>query len=222
MQIKFIPCKKSNYGDARNLGAIRYIVVHYTAGSNDTAENNGVYFSRNDVGASAHYFVDENETVQSVADNVVAWHCGAKTYYHKTCRNNNSLGVEICTKKTQNGVYYLDTKAMDNAAALVWHLMEKYKIPLDNVVRHYDVTHKDCPAPMVGDGEGLWKLFKERIMEMPDRLFEDVAPDAWYAKSVEFCVESGLMNGVGDGKFEPNRPVTRAEIATILHRLSKK
>lgn len=222
MQIKQIPCLASNHGGKRPASNIRYIVVHYTAGNNDTAENNGVYFGRNDVGASAHYFVDENEVVQSVPDNVIAWHCGANKYYHANCRNNNSLGVEICTKKNKSGVYYLDTKAMDRASVLVWYLMEKYQIPLDHVVRHYDVTHKDCPAPMVGEGENLWKLFKERIMEAPDRLFDDVAPDAWYAKSVEFCVENGLMNGVGEGRFEPNRAVTRAEIATILHRLSQK
>lgn len=222
MQIKFIPCKKTNHGGIRSLDQIKHLVVHYTAGNNDTATNNGVYFNRNDAMASAHFFVDENEVVQSVLENIVAWHCGANFYYHPTCRNSNSIGIEICTKKDKNGVYYLDTKAMDNAALLVWSLMEKYKIPLSNVVRHYDVTRKDCPAPMVGEGESLWKLFKERIMEMPDRIFDDVPVDAWYADSVKFCYERGLMNGVGDGKFEPNRPVTRAEMAAILHRLSKK
>lgn len=222
MQIKFIPCKKTNHGGVRSLDQIKYLVVHYTAGENDTATNNGIYFNREDVGASAHYFVDETEFVLSVPENIVAWHCGANFYYHPTCRNSNSIGIEICTKRDKNGVYYFDTKAMDNAAVLVWSLMEKYKIPLQNVVRHYDVTHKNCPAPMVGEGESLWKLFKERIMEVPDRIFDDVPADAWYADSVKFCFESGLMNGVGDNKFEPNRPVTRAEMAAILHRLSNK
>lgn len=222
MKIKSIPCKASNYGGAREADNIRYLVIHYTAGRNDTAENNGIYFSRNNVGASAHYFVDENEVVQSVPDKMIAWHCGANKYYHANCRNSNSLGVEICTKQGKDGIYYFDTNAMDRAAVLSWYLMERYQIPLDHVVRHYDVTHKNCPAPMVGDGGTLWKLFKERIMEVPDRIFEDVPSDAWYADSVAYCAKTGLMNGVSDEEFEPYRSVTRAELAAILYRLSKK
>ena len=222
MQIKSIPCSKSNHGGKRPTENIKYIVVHYTGGNNDTAENNGFYFSRNCIKTSAHYFVDENEIVQSVSDDVVAWHCGANQYSHPSCRNSNSLGVEICTKRDGNGVCFLDTKAMDNSASLIWYLMEKYQIPLDCVVRHYDVTRKDCPAPMVGDGESLWKLFKERIMEIPDRIFDDVPSDSWYSNSVKYCVENGLMNGVGEDRFEPDRPVTRAELATVLFRITNK
>lgn len=221
MNITSIPCRPCNHGVKRSR-KINFIVIHYTAGNNDTAKGNGVYFNENDVKASAHYFVDENEIVQSVPDDVVAWHCGASKYYHADCRNGNSIGVEICTKKSKNGVYYLDTKAMDNAATLIFYLMEKYQIPLDNIVRHYDVTHKDCPAPMVGEGESIWNLFKERIMEVPDRLFDDVPLDAWYADNVEYCVKHGLMNGVVEREFQPNRPVTRAELATVLKRIDER
>ena len=59
-------------------------------------------------------------------------------------------------------------------------------------------------------------------MEVPDRIFEDVPSDAWYADSVAYCAKTGLMNGVSDEEFEPNRAVTRAELAAILYRLSKK
>lgn len=221
MQIKYIPCLEANHGGKRPTSNIDYIVVHYTAGLNDTAEDNGICFSRMDAQASAHYFVDENEIVRSVPDDVVAWHCGASHYYHPACRNSNSIGVEICSKY-KDGEYYFDTVAVDNAAVLVYELMEKYQVPLQNVLRHYDVTRKMCPAPFVGEGSGLWTMFKERVMEVPDRIFDDVAPDAWYADDVEYCFKAGLLNGVGDGKFEPNRPVTRAEMAAILHRLAKK
>lgn len=52
--------------------------------------------------------------------------------------------------------------------------------------------------------------------------FFDVAPDSWYASAVEYAAETGLMVGVGDGKFEPERPVTRAELAAVLQRLAEK
>lgn len=197
-------------------------MVHYTAGKNDRAVDDGAYFARADTGkTSAHYFVDETDTVQSVKDDVVAFHCGAKSYRHPNCRNVNSIGVEICCKYS-NGVYYFSTVAMDRAAWLVWELMQKYDIPIENVIRHYDVTGKICPAPFVGNGQMLWNLFKERVMEMEERVFKDVDPVAWYADSVEYCLKHGLMNGVDDGEFQPNRAVTRAELATVLRRIHEK
>ena len=60
------------------------------------------------IGASAHYFVDENSVYQSVEDKNIAWHCGAKKYKHSTCRN--SIGVELCSRKDSNGNYYFKDK----------------------------------------------------------------------------------------------------------------
>lgn len=49
--------------------------------------------------------------------------------------------------------------------------------------------------------------------------FSDVPADAWYAADVAYAAEHGLMNGVGDGKFDPDGTTTRAMLVTILHRL---
>lgn len=51
--------------------------------------------------------------------------------------------------------------------------------------------------------------------------FSDVAADAWYADAVEYVAQAGLMQGVGGGRFEPERPVTRAELAVVLQRLEE-
>lgn len=48
--------------------------------------------------------------------------------------------------------------------------------------------------------------------------FSDVKKTAWYGPSVYMAVDNGLVGGVGNGKFEPNRKITRAEIANILLR----
>ena len=79
------------------LKKVNNIVVHYTANDGDTARNNGNYFSQPNRNASAHYFVDENEIIQSVKDTDTAWHCGAKSYKHELCRNDNSIGIEMCS-----------------------------------------------------------------------------------------------------------------------------
>lgn len=52
--------------------------------------------------------------------------------------------------------------------------------------------------------------------------FSDVDPGAWYAKDVAKAAELGIMEGVGGGLFEPERAVTRAELAAVVVRLAEK
>lgn len=158
MNIKTKLANKNNYGAKRNTSDIEYIVVHYTANDGDTDENNGKYFANNIVGASAHYFVDDDSVTQSVPDDYVAWHCGAKKYKHKTCRNANSISVELCDD-VKNGTIYPSAKTIENALKLVRMLMDKYGIERENVIRHYDVTGKVCPAYWSGTTakNKLWK-----------------------------------------------------------------
>lgn len=145
---------KTNYGDKRNTSSIKYIVIHYTANDGDTDENNGKYFQGANRNASAHYFVDDDSITQSVPDNYVAWHCGAKVYKHKYCRNANSIGIEICDD-VKNGTIYPSAKTISNVLNLVEYLCNKYAISKDNVIRHYDVTGKKCPAYWVDNNK--WK-----------------------------------------------------------------
>ena len=137
---------------------IQFLVIHYTANNGDTVQNNLDYFSRNAVGASAHYFVDENGYGQSVKDQDTAWHCGANQYKHPDCRNANSIGIELCSKKDSRGNYYFMDQTVYNAAALARQLMQTYGIDRSHVLRHYDVTGKRCPAPMM-DNPTLWENF---------------------------------------------------------------
>ncbi len=53
-------------------------------------------------------------------------------------------------------------------------------------------------------------------------VFSDVAPDAWYAPYVAVCVEEGLMEGVGDGRFDPQGPLTRAQVVTLALRVHQR
>lgn len=152
MKIKTNFANRGNYGISRSLNSIKYIVIHYTANDGDSDENNGIYFSNNIVEASAHYFVDSDSITQSVPDDFTAWHCGAITYKHPECRNSNSIGIEICDD-IYNGVIYPSPRTIENAISLVELLMKKYSIPQENVIRHYDVTGKICPAYWCGTNE---------------------------------------------------------------------
>lgn len=206
MEIRIKATRSENCGGKRT-GAPRYLVVHYTANLGDTAQNNAEYFAREIVKASAHYFVDENEVWQSVPDDTVAWHCGGKTYYHAECRNANSIGVEICMLDKNGGVR---EDAVERAAQLVRELMERYDIDVSCVLRHYDVTHKSCPAPMVED-EARWAAFKQRLEVKP---MANDAPAGWAKTAWEKASVAKVMDGT-----RPTEPVTRQELAVILDRL---
>lgn len=159
-------------GDASR---IRYIVIHYT-GSLGTAQENCQYFAGGDRNASAHYFVGyEGEIWQSVEDENIAWHCGAKKYRHSECRNANSIGIELCPRKENTGSFsaedkdwYFEDATVEAAEELTKYLMEKYQVPKENVLRHYDVTGKVCPAPYVYNvTQHTWEEFTGALSEKP-------------------------------------------------------
>ena len=155
--MNFKQANGANFASGRTQ-PVQFLVIHYTANNGDTVQNNLDYFAGNAVGASAHYFVDENGYGQSVKDQDTAWHCGANSYRHKACRNANSIGIELCSKKDSRGNYYFMDQTVYNAAALARQLMQTYGIDRAHVLRHYDVTGKRCPAPMV-DTPTLWENF---------------------------------------------------------------
>lgn len=163
VQIKTNLAHRSNYGGKRT-AKIEWIVMHYTANDGDSDESNGKYFQQplNPV-ASAHYFVDDDSITRSVPDDYVAYHCGANTYRHPSCRNANSIGVEMCDAKRDGKVMATD-KTIANAAELVYQLCKQYGIPYDHIIRHYDVTGKLCPAYWV-KGDGLQK-FRKHVEEV--------------------------------------------------------
>ena len=162
MLINKLLANKSNYTKNRTK-KIEYIVIHYTANNGDTAKGNCNYFNSPNRNASAHYFVDEKEIWQSVEDSDTAWHCGTNgKYYHSKCRNDNAIGIELCSERDSKGMYYFNQETISNAIELTKMLMKKYNIPIENIVRHYDVTKKVCPAPFVNNTIA-WDSFKESV-----------------------------------------------------------
>ncbi|MCM1258439.1 MAG: N-acetylmuramoyl-L-alanine amidase [Roseburia sp.] len=155
---------KVNFSDSnRSKGQIKYLVKHYV-GATGGAEANCRYFYDTYRGASAHFFVGHNgEIWQCVEENDTAWHCGAKSYKHKECRNSNSIGVELCVKKDANGKWYYTDETKKAAVILFAYLMEKYDIDIDHVLRHFDVTGKTCGEPDVRSGNHVWAQFKKDI-----------------------------------------------------------
>ena len=168
IQIKQGPqCHTSNCYTYRN-GDIKYIVIHFTSNNGDTALNNCNYFSGENRGSSAHYFVGDDGIYQSVPDKWAAWAVGGTNIYkHRYCRNMNSISIEMCSRVSADGKYYIDDDVVEQTIELTKYLMNKYNVPVENVLRHYDVWDKKCPEPFVRQPE-LWENFKKRLIESED------------------------------------------------------
>lgn len=202
----------------RKKSDIKYIVVHYTAGKGDTARNNVDAFTHLVTKTSAHYFVDEKEVAMSVDPVNIAWHCGGKKYangapapFHGKCTNSNSIGVEMCSDLYGNQ-YVITADTQARAAKFVAQLMREYKVPIERVVRHYDVTGKWCPMPMVDDrawGKFLdmvktyYKVGNSTAAQEVEKVkyyekIEDI-PAGILRETVENLVDNGVIKGTGSG-----------------------
>lgn len=145
---------------------IKYIAIHYTAGRKSTkgaAESVKNTFEKRK--ASADFCVDDYDIVQFNPDlnNYYCWSVGDLKHYsandiggslYGKATNKNTISVEICSNlrvdtsvsvPNHSGWYFTDA-AIQNAAKIVKILMNKYSIPIDNVIRHYDVSGKFCPG----------------------------------------------------------------------------
>lgn len=178
---------------------IKYLAIHYTAGaSSASGRAKGMKSSwEKSKRASADFGVDDATMVQfnpdpknykcwSVGDNKNPYSGGGRLY--KIATNANTISIEICSNlksgtsasKTNHEGWYFTEAALNNAVRLAKILMKKYNIPLDRVVRHYDISGKVCPglvhwnlAPLndtkgnkiVGkySDESEWLKFKNRL-----------------------------------------------------------
>lgn len=197
-----------------NINRIKYIVIHYV-GATGGAESNCKYYASQYVGASAHYYVGFNgEIWQSVEDKNIAWHCGTKgKYYHPNCRNSNSIGIELCVRNKGNKAdtskdWYFEDATVNSAIQLTKELMQKYNVPIENVIRHYDVTHKICPNPFVyNHTKHTWDNFKESLIDNNDEhLYTKVSTgkDGLTIKTDSLNIRSTPGTGIVIGLYKLN------------------
>ncbi len=214
------PCHPGNYQRGR-AQPVSFLVYHYVGATGGGKANAKYYHSADGVGASAHYFVghasEGAEIWSSVPEADTAWHCGAKTYKHRSCRNANSIGIEMCCHQRPDGTWYIDEATMAAAAELGRDILARYAIPMDHVLRHYDVTGKLCPRPLID--EGAWADFKKRLEAEDEMTYYKTIGDvpADYRPAVQKILDKGALQGYGDGTINVSEDLCRT--VTILDRL---
>lgn len=200
----------------RPASQIKFLVIHYV-GAVSSAENNANYFYSTYRGASAHYFVDENSIWQCVEENDTAWHCGTTGRYYNDCRNSNSIGIEMCCKN--NGNWYFEEATVNNTVALAQEICKRYGIDRNHVVRHYDVTRKNCPEPYVRDS-AAWNSFLDRVFgaSQPSQPSTPAAPVENPTGSYTVTITTAVLNVRANHTTNSaiNTQVKKGEVYTIV------
>ena len=187
IQINIIQKTSSRNTSSTPNRSLKYIVIHYTAGSNSrtgAAAACASFFATTANDASADFIVDDTTIVQYNPDirNRRTWHCGGgKMSTHGgslygICKNSNSIGIEVCSTSTNvhaqpnTSAWTFTDAVVEQAAKLTKYLMQTYGIPIENVVRHYDVNGKYCPGVIgwndASGDESKWIAFKNRVSNM--------------------------------------------------------
>ena len=147
------------YNKSKRTEKIRYIVIHDTGNKSRGADARAHfnYFNSGDRQSSADFFADDKECLKVNDYNTYyTWHCGDGKGKNGIT-NNNSVGVEICINS--DGNY---EKAKENALKTVRLLMNELGVPPERVVRHFDVSGKNCPQTF---SESDWKSFKNALID---------------------------------------------------------
>ena len=144
----------------------QYIVIHYTANPGSTAKQNRDYFENlkdtEATFASAQFVIGlEGEIIQCVPCNEIA--------YCSNQLNEVCISIEMC-HPDEGGNFYDAT--YNNCVYLVAKLMNYYQLDMDHLIRHYDVTGKNCPKYFV-EHEDRWQVFKGFVEEYRKRYEEE-------------------------------------------------
>ncbi|MBA1162533.1 N-acetylmuramoyl-L-alanine amidase [Bacillus licheniformis] len=163
------------------MSGVKGIVMHWTATPGASALNERNYFNGTCIAdkryASSHYFVDRKEAQHIIPENEVAYHAHDKNRCYvsflKPNANTTAIGVEMCVEK--DGKIHSDT--VRNAAELVADLCKRYGLSTNKIVRHYDVTNKNCPAPWVSDSSQLTAFRKKVDSLLGKKTVSKTTPD---------------------------------------------
>ena len=175
--------QKSRYGHRGN-NKIAWIIVHYTGdkSSQGRAKKTADAMQTWKRTVSTNYLVGDDAIYQCVEDRNAAWHCPYEKTNKCAACNGVAIGVDLVEHKrsTKTGSvkdrdWYFTEKVINDGAQLVAMLADKYNIPMDHIVRHFDVTGKWCPRPFIGDdinevtgktGNHAWRSFLAQVKSL--------------------------------------------------------
>ena len=146
----------SRSGEKQN--KIEKIIVHWVGNAGSSAIGNRNYFESlkdlENVSMSANFVIGiEGEIIECVPPGEIA--------YASNSMNHLSISIENC-HIDETGRFTEET--YESCVHLTAYLVEKYGLEREDIIRHYDVTGKECPLYYV-EHEDKWEKFCDDVME---------------------------------------------------------
>ncbi len=137
---------------------IKYIVIHYLGNPKTTAQQNHDYFESlkdlQDTSMSSNFIVGtEGEIIECVPPGEIA--------YASNEVNDCSVSIENC-HLDDTGRFTVET--YESCVKLTAWLVGEYQLDREDIIRHYDVTGKECPLYYV-QNEDKWEKFRDDVMD---------------------------------------------------------
>lgn len=153
------------------LKKVKGVVVHYTANPGTDAQANRNYFDslkdKHTTSASSHFVIGLDGTiVQCVPLDEIA--------YASNERNEDTISIECC-HEDETGQF--TDKTYQSLIRLTAWLCGEYNLGRDDLLRHYDVSGKDCPRYFVSN-EDKWEQFKDDVFTYIDNYDKNAEPDS--------------------------------------------
>ena len=144
---------------------VNYIAIHYTANPGSTAMSNRNYFENlattQENKVSSHFVVGlDGEVVQCIPTSEMS--------YATNARNVDTISIECC-HPDETGQF--NDATYSSAVKLTAWLCTRFGLDTDQVIRHYDVTGKDCPKYYV-ENPYAWFRMKSDIAAQIQKDYE--------------------------------------------------
>ena len=144
-------------GDSRRgvpLKDIRDIVVHYVGNPGTTARQNRDYYANPSSEVSSHFIIGlDGEIIQCIP---LYEKSSASNY-----RNKDTISIEVCHPDASGK--FTDA-AYESLVKLTAWLCDVCGLDESHIIRHYDITGKQCPLYFVTH-EDVWEQFKRDVSE---------------------------------------------------------
>ena len=144
-------------GDSRRgvmLEGVRNIVIHYVANPGSTAQQNRDYYASRSSDVSSHFVIGlKGEIIQCIP-----LHEKSSASNH---RNKDTISIEVC-HPDESGKF-TDASYQSLVKLSAW-LCETCDLDSGDIIRHYDITGKQCPLYFVTN-EDKWEQFKQEIKQ---------------------------------------------------------
>ena len=134
------------------LESIQNIVIHYVGNPGSTAQQNRDYYANPSSDVSSHFVIGlKGEIIQCIP-----MHEKSSASNH---RNKDTISIEVC-HPDESGKFTDET--YDSLVKLTVWLCEVCGLDSNDVIRHYDITGKQCPLYFVTH-EDAWEQFKKDV-----------------------------------------------------------